>query len=99
MAIEIYEIPNNFTELFNEVDEHESMSYRIINYNKGMDMDNIASMQHFLDCIGIPEDYIEEDYGTQVIISHPEYIGRIVIDSGGLGDFFSHGFDCYWEED
>lgn len=100
MAVEIYDIPGNFTELFNDVEENGgSISYRIINYNEGMDMDNIQSMQHFIDSVGIYDDYIEEDNCTQIILSHPEYLNRIVIDSGGLGDFFSHGFECYWEEE
>lgn len=99
MAVEIYEIPDNFTELFNEVYENGSMSYRIIDYNEGMHMDNIQSLRYFLDCVGIYDDYIEEDLGTQVTLSHPEYLDRIVIDSGGLGDFYSHSFECYWRED
>lgn len=100
MAVEIYEIPDSLDQLFKEVSENEgNMSYRIINYTKGMDMDNIQSMNHFVECVDIHEDQIEEDYGTQIYLKHPEYEKRIVIDSGGLGDFYSHGFDCAWEEE
>ncbi|GLI82526.1 hypothetical protein ANABIO32_02130 [Rossellomorea marisflavi] len=97
--MEIYETPHNIEELFQEVeDSHGSMSYRIINYTDGMSMDNFQSMQHFIDHVGIHSDHVDEDSGTQVILIHPEYKKRLVIDAGGLGDFFSHGYECYWEE-
>ncbi|WP_373894423.1 hypothetical protein [Virgibacillus sp. CBA3643] len=100
MELEIYEIPDSAEELFSEVEENEgSTSYRIINYCYDMSMDNNESLQHFVDTVDISSDYIEEDLGTQITLKHPNYNKRIVIDSGGLGDFFSHGFDCYWEED
>ena len=36
---------------------------------------------------------IETDDGTQVVIVHPDFDHKLVIDSGGLGDFYSHGYD------
>ncbi len=88
MATVIYEIPNSVKEMF----EQGENSYRIIDYSiRGMD--NIQSMQHFLDCIGATTDNIETDYGTQVVIIHPDFDHKLVIDSGGLGDFYSHGYD------
>lgn len=100
MTTEIYEVPDNLTRLFQDVlDGSGHTSYQIINYTDGMDMDNNESMSHFLETVDIPEDAIVEDEGTQVVLSHPDYEKKIVIDSGGLGDFFSHGFDCQWAEE
>lgn len=101
MSLEIYEIPENFNELFKEVAENGGfMSYRIIDYNEGMDMDNVDSLRYFIENVGASVDWVLEDLlGTQIIISHPNYQKRIIIDSGGLGDFYSHGFECRWEEE
>jgi hypothetical protein len=41
----------------------------------------------------LTDEMIEEDNGTQVILKHPNYKYKLCIDSGGLGDFFSHGYD------
>jgi hypothetical protein len=84
-----YEIPNNVKELF----EQGENSYRIIDYAPDMSMDNKQSMGYFLDCIGAKQDNIEEDEGTQIVLMHPDFGMKYVVDSGGLGDFFSHGFD------
>lgn len=100
MATEIYEIPDNIANLFKEVNGNGGiLSYRIINYTERMSMDNNESMQHFIESVGITTDYIEEDLGTQITLIHPDYDKRIVIDSGGLGDFYSHGFDCSWHDE
>ena len=80
-----YEIPESVEQLF----ENGETSYRIINYET--EMDNIQSMQHFLECIGATDEQIETDDGTQVVLKLGDK--RMVIDAGGLGDFFSHGFD------
>ena len=84
-----YEIPNNVKELF----EQGENSYRIIDYAPDMSMDNKQSMGYFLDCIGAKQDNIEKDEGTQVVLMHPDFGMKYVVDSGGLGDFFSHRFD------
>lgn len=84
---EIYEVPDSVLQLF----EQGVNSYRIISYNK--EMDNIQSMQHFLECIGATDENIEEDNGTQVVLKHPDRPDMFVVDAGGLGDFFSHGFE------
>jgi len=89
MALEIYEIPHDIDELF----ENGERSYRIINYNENMDMDNNQSMIHFMGCVGIHSDNVIYDYGTQIILTHSDYENKLCIDSGGLGDFYSHGFD------
>ena len=57
------------------------------------EMDNNQSMQFFLDCIGATEDNIDVDDGTQVVVKHPDFDHKLVIDSGGLGDFYSHGYN------
>lgn len=84
----IYEIPNSVKDMF----DCGETSYRIVDYTI-QEMDNNQSMQFFLDCIGATEDNIETDDGTQVTIKHPDFEHKLVIDSGGLGDFYSHGFD------
>jgi len=88
MATVIYEIPNSVKEIF----EQGENSYRIIDYSIS-EMDNIQSMQYFLDCIDATTDNIETDDGTQVVIIHPNFEHKLVIDSVGLGDFYSHGYD------
>lgn len=94
----IYEIPYDIETIFKEVDENDgNMSYRIIDYGDEMYMDNNESMQYFINCVELSPDSIEEDLGTQIVLGHSGYSRRIIVDSGGLGDFFSHGFDCYWE--
>lgn len=52
--MEIYEIPNSVQHMF----EQGENSYRIIDYSI-QEMDNIQSMQFFLDCIGATDDNIE----------------------------------------
>jgi len=88
MPTQIYEIPDSVKELFTQGEN----SYRIIDYDEP-EMNNNQSMQYFLDCIGATSDNIETDDGTQVIVTHPDFDYKLVIDSGGLGDFYSHGFD------
>lgn len=99
MTTEIYEIPDSVDHLFREAHENDGASYRIIDYSDGMEMDNIQSMQLFIECVGIDEAFIVEDEGTQIVLEHPDYGASLVIDSGGLGDFFSHGFDCHWDNE
>ena len=53
----MYEIPNSITQMFDEFAKGE-ISYRIINENDNMSMDNNQSMQHFIECVGIPAENI-----------------------------------------
>lgn len=99
MPQEIYEIPDNIDDLFKDIENNDEMSYRIINYGSNMSMDNNESMGHFIECVDIHDDFIQEHLGTQITLVHPDYSKRVVIDAGGLGDFFSHGFDCSWHEE
>ena len=89
MSFRTYEIPDSIKELF----EQGETSYRIIDYDPTMEMDNIQSMQHFCEVVGISNDFIETNDGTQIVLKHPDFENKLVVDSGGLGDFFSHGFD------
>jgi len=89
MSYKRYEIPHSVIDMFQQGENN----YVIIDNDDGMEMDNIQSMNYFLDEIGATEDNIEADEGTQVIIKHPDFDFMLVIDSGGLGDFYSHGFD------
>lgn len=88
MPTVIYEIPESVKEMF----ELGNNSYRIIDYTI-QEMDNNQSMQYFLECIHATSDNIEINDGTQVVITHPDFSEKLVIDSGGLGDFYSHGYD------
>lgn len=83
---EIYDIPDSVEQLFSNGERE----YKIISYE--CEMDNIQSMRHFLESIGATEDNIECDDGTQVTLKHIDWPGLMVIDAGGLGDFFSHSF-------
>jgi hypothetical protein len=80
-----WNIPASVSELFS----NGECSYHI--KDREQEGDNIFSMNLFLDCVGVPEDMIECHDGTQVTLFDGET--RIVIDSGGLGDFYSHGYD------
>lgn len=55
--------------------------------------DNMDSMRRFVEAVGIPPDVIEVDDGTQLTLRHPDPTLKIVIDAGGLGDFFDSGFN------
>ena len=51
----------------------------------------IFSMNLFLKCVDVPSEMIECHDGTQVTLFDGKT--RIVIDSGGLGDFHLHGYE------
>ena len=87
--MKIYEVPATVKELF----EEKEAEYKIVDYLPEMEMDNNQSMAFFLDYIGAVSDNIIEDSGTQVIIQHEDFDYKLQIDSGGLGDFFSHRFE------
>ena len=99
MTTEIYEVPENVTELFEDVKKGEGFaSYRIIDYTEGKEMNNSESMAYFCELVGISADNIQLDDGTQLTLKHPKFKKELLIDAGGLGDFNSHGFECYWVE-
>lgn len=99
MTTEIYEVPQHFTELFEDVRNGEGFaSYRIIDYTDGKEMNNSESLAFFVELVGIPAEAIIEDEGTQLTLEHPDFKQKVVIDSSGLGDFHSHGFECSWLE-
>lgn len=95
----IYEVPESIDELFSDIMSNQGFTqYRIIDYS-GSGMDNEQSMRYFMELVEIPDEHIEENLGTQITLTHSNYDKRIVIDSGGLGDFFSHGFECNIHEE
>lgn len=53
-------------------------------------LDNIESMKFFLNEVGIPNDLISLNDGTQVILKHPKYSYSLILNSSGNGDEFSH---------
>lgn len=74
MTTEIYEVPENVTELFKGVANGEgTASYRIIDYSEDMNMTNSESMAYFCELIGVTADDIVEDEGTQVTLAHPDF--------------------------
>lgn len=84
----IYELPDSLKAIF----ENGETSYRIIDYSPNMDLDNIQALNLFLERVEIPSENVIIHDGTQCFLSHPDF-DLAVVDSGGLGDFFSHGFD------
>lgn len=84
----IYEIPSSVREMF----EQGERSYKIIDYGI-LDMNNNVSLQYFLGCIGAMAENIVHLDGTMVIMTHPDFKHNLEVHSGGLGDFYSHGFD------
>ena len=83
-----YNVPESIDELF----DNGERSYSIIDYTIPP-MDNIQSMEFFLDQVGIEDKDIVEANGTQVYLKHEKYTYQMCIDAGGLGDFYSHGYD------
>jgi hypothetical protein len=89
-----YEVTDGINEIF----ETAEAEYIIIDYN--FEMDNVESLKYFAEYSNINPDNIENDYGTQLILIHPDYNFKLCVDSGGLGDFFSHKFTVsIWNTD
>ena len=65
---------------------------------EGDDMDNNESMQFFLEDYDLGN-YVYEDDGTHVILTHPDYDFPVVVVSEGNGDFFSHGIYVFYDPD
>ena len=80
-----YDIPDNVQQLF----ANGERSYCIKDYDQ--QGDNIFAMRLFMECVGVPAEMVERDDGTQVTLFDGET--RLIIDSGGLGDFHLHGYD------
>ena len=80
-----YSIPENTVELF----ANGERSYHIKDPAEAGD--NIFAMNLFLEFVGVPSEMIECHEGTQVTLFDGET--RLVIDSGGLGDFHLHGYE------
>lgn len=58
------------------------------------DLDNIKAMEVFIEGYELG-DYVQEDDGTYVILTHPGYDFLVQAHSSGNGDFFSHNVTLY----
>lgn len=58
------------------------------------DLDNIKAMEVFIEDYELG-DYVQEDDGTCVILTHPGYDFLVQAHSFGNGDFFSHNVTLY----
>lgn len=74
-------------EIFADASDPAGASY---DFTTEQDMDNIASMHHFIEENDLG-DFVHEDDGTLVILEHPDYDFKVALESYGLGDFFTHG--------
>ena len=79
------DIPNSIEELFS----NGNQNYYLSDYDL-QPMDNIESVEYFLEQVGVDNDNIETDYGTYMVLKHPDYDYKLEIQSGGMGDFNSH---------
>ncbi len=85
MSETTYRIPGDVDELF----ANGEAQYQICDPDHPGD--NLFAMELFLESVDVPEQFIEEDDGTQVVLSNGS--ARLCIDSYGLGDFHLHGYD------
>lgn len=86
-----YAIPADVGELFKNGEEH----YHI--HDRERSGNNVSAMGLFIECLEIPEEYIIEDEGTQIIVT--DGTTTLCIDAGGEGDFHRHGYDVSIVED
>ena len=84
-----YDMPDSLQEIF-EVGETQ---WTARDYIPEMEMDNVEAMAWFMDFVGISPEDCESIEDTQIIVKHTDYTHKLCIDSGGLGDFFSHAFE------
>ena len=85
-------LPDTVISLF----ENGETEYR---YFSEESMDNNDSMSWFVDYVSGLEENIELFDGTQIIVKHPNYEEKLIVDAGGLGDLFSHSFKVSILED
>ena len=88
-----FNLPEDIEELFSRGEE----TYILIDYDLP-EMDNIQSMDFFVNLLDIPEENILLDDGTMIILTHPDYDYNLRIDAGGLGDFHSHKWEVSIDE-
>lgn len=80
-----FNLPDDIDELFSRGEE----TYSLIDYDLP-EINNIQSMDFFVNLLDIPEENILLDDGTIIIVKHPDFDFNLRIDAGGLGDFHSH---------
>jgi hypothetical protein len=83
------DLPGSIKEIF----ENKEVEYRVDHAYSEPEMDNVESLRWFIDYVDIKADYIEEDGGTQLILTHPDFDFKLVVDSCGGGDMHSHRFE------
>jgi hypothetical protein len=81
-------INNSYTFVPDNPDELFQSGEKSYYFHTDEELDNIQSMQAFLDMVGVSENKITCDDGTQVFLSNGNV--HLQLDSGGLGDFYSH---------
>ena len=79
------DIPNSIEKLFS----NGNQNYYLSDYDL-QPMDNIESMEHFLEQVGVDNDNIETDDGNYIVLKHPDYDYKLEIQSEGMGDLNSH---------
>jgi len=87
----MYDLPETLDDLF----RNREASYSITDPEQRGD--NIFALNLFLELVGVPDEMIERWDETQATLFDGNR--RIVIDSGGLGDFHLHGYDVSVVED
>jgi hypothetical protein len=80
------DLPGSIREIF----ENKEAEYRLNQDYSEPDMDNVQSLAWFISGVGIPASAIDENFGTQIVVSDPEFKFRLVIDSTGGGDTHTH---------
>lgn len=78
-------LPSSVEELF----ENKEETYTYFSIDS---MDNNWSMDWFIKYLDLGE-FIFLNEGTRIELQHPKYNYQLQIDSGGLGDFYSHKFE------
>jgi len=90
-----YNMPESIVDIFEEGEGQWTAQ----DYAPEMEMDNVEAMNWFMEKVGIRDEDCASIEDTQIILKHPEYPHKLCVDSGGLGDFFSHGFDVSISEE
>ncbi len=85
-----WNIPHDAEELF--FNGEQQYSIRDLDYSG----DNIYAMNLFMDFVNVPDEMVEYQIGTQVVVCDGKI--RLVIDSGGLGDFHLHVYNVTLHE-
>ena len=79
---------------YDEIFENIGTIYAFDTNIENLSMDNVDSMDYFLNEIAlVPDEMIVIYDGTQVILKHNDYDFLVQLDSYGRGDFYSHAIE------